>query len=168
MPSYMNLAVLALAASTVSPALCAPTWESQKQSRAVLEERLGVGADLGLSFLGGVVPAFFEHLLGMHGSNGSTRAIEASDSEARAVAELEERALGNDDLAKRKMGAFSTFLAGTVLSFLGSAVGSVLRRSDVSLEDLLAASSLLGKRDVAPEDVKAILDLFNRAPDELD
>jgi hypothetical protein len=46
------------------------------------------------------VPSFFEHLLGMHGSNGSTRATE--DSEARAVAELVERALsnGNDDLTK--------------------------------------------------------------------
>lgn len=74
--------------------------ESQKQSRAVLEERLGTGAELGLSFLGGAVPSFFEHLLGMHGSNGSTRATE--DSEARAVAELVERALsnGNDDLTK--------------------------------------------------------------------
>jgi hypothetical protein len=75
--------------------------ESQKQSRAVLEERLGTGAELGLSFLGGAIPSFFEHLLGIHGgSNGSTRAIE--DSEARAVAELEERALGNgnDDLTK--------------------------------------------------------------------
>ena len=47
------------------------------------------------------MPSFFEHLLGITGSsssNSSARAIEAS--EARAVAELEGRALGNDDLAK--------------------------------------------------------------------
>jgi len=174
MPSYTNLAVIALAASTISPVLCAPTWESQKESRAVLEERFGVGADLALSFLGGAVPSFFERLLGFHSSssssNSSTRSYEAS--EARDVAESEWHAPGNDDLTKRKMqsGSFSAFLAGTALSFLGSALGSILRRDDVSLEDMLVASGLSGKRDVAysPEDVIKALSLFNRALDELD
>jgi len=167
MPSYTNLAVLALAASTISPTLCAPTWESQKESRAVLEERFGVHGDLALSFLGGAVPAFLFKLLGSLGSsNGTTRSNEPS--EARDVAGSEWHAPGNDDLTKRKLekGSFATFLAGTALSFLGSAFGSILRRDDVSLEDMIH----LGNRDVAysPEDVIKALNLFNRALNELD
>jgi len=52
MHSYKNLAVIALAASAISPALAAPLQESQNQARAELGARGGLGIwGLALSLL---------------------------------------------------------------------------------------------------------------------
>jgi len=189
MRSYMNLAVLALATSAVSPALSAPTqyWvprvdsdvfrrgtsppHSDSNNGAVHYGRKYAGSDgdvwekkeknakfavgtlgtLGVLSLGATAYTLFGH------PDGTKRTFEAF--EGRANAELVERALDDHDLDKR-LG----LLANLVFGARGTRAG-VSKDVSHSQEEVVAALSAFGNRDVAPGDT---LDLLSRMFVELD
>ncbi|KAI0303353.1 hypothetical protein B0F90DRAFT_1363622 [Multifurca ochricompacta] len=139
MPSYTTLAVLALAASTASPAFAAPVQETQEQARSELEARLNLGSifkTVGGNLALGALPGVLQHFLG--GGNKSSRDEELF---LRDLAELDERAgLGsvfkafenNDSLLK----TLGKGLLGGGLFGVGTTVGNKINQRSPEPEPL--------------------------------
>jgi len=130
MHSYKNLALVALAASAITPALAAPAQESQNHARGELEARIG---PMGAGATGFALATLFPHLLSTIGIGGSKRFTQ-SDFEG-LFAERSSEAEDEDDqeLGQRDFTPDQWFKALSGLS----------KRNDQ--DDLVAALKLFGR-----------------------